>query len=238
MKRGDSDRPLIGLTRPDGGDEAAFQAASLALRLSDARVIPLTARTPYEDVALDGLMLGGGADVHPPLFETAPKAAYPYDLAREVMELGWLSRAWAQDMPALGVCRGAQLMNVGAGGALHMDLAAAFQESRYPDHWLEQIWFRKPVRIEPGSRLAAILGPEPLHVNSIHNQAVERLGEGLTISARETNGAVQAIEAPGRRFWLGVQFHPEFMFYRRRFRRLFEAFVAAARDFRRRRGPA
>jgi gamma-glutamyl-gamma-aminobutyrate hydrolase PuuD len=68
-------------------------------------------------------------------------------------------------------------------------------------------------------------------VNSIHQQAVGRLGQSLRVCAIEPNGATQAIEDPGRRFWIGVQFHPEFLFYRRRFRRVFQAFVAAAARF-------
>jgi putative glutamine amidotransferase len=187
---------------------------------------------------LDGLLLSGGSDVHPVLFQSPPKAGYAYDLPREAMEIAWLRQAGAADLPTLGVCRGAQLMNVVAGGALHMDLAEAFEDTRYPSHWLEQIWFRKRARIVAPSRLADIVGDEDLWVNSVHSQAVDRLGEGLTISACETNGAVQAIEDPGRRFWLGVQFHPEFLIHRRRCRAIFEAFTAAAARFARERGPA
>lgn len=228
MTRPTPPRPLIGVTKPDKGDLASFWAAGLALRLSGARVVAIRARAPREDLALDGLLLGGGSDVHPVLFEASPKLDYAYDLSREDMEIEWLRRARAADLPTLGVCRGAQLMNVAAGGALHMDLAETFSDTRYPTHWLEQAWFRKSVRIERGSRLSAIVGEADLRVNSVHSQAVERLGAGLTISGRETNGAVQAIEDTSRRFWLGVQFHPEFLFYRRRFRAIFQAFVAAA----------
>lgn len=224
-------RPLIGVTKPDRGDRAAFWAARLALALAGAQSLALTAETPREGLALDGLMLGGGSDVHPPLFRAAAKTGYAYDLAREAMELAWLRRAWAEDLPTLGVCRGAQLMNVAAGGALHLDLAETYPETRYPSHWLEQVHFRKQVILEPGSRLAAIVGDKPLEVNSIHSQAASDLGQGLKVSAREANGAIQAIEAPSRRFWLGVQFHPEFLIYRRRFRRIFQAFVAAAAAF-------
>ncbi len=228
MTRTTAPRPLIGVTKPDKGDLAAFWAAGLALRLGGARVVAITARTPRLDMALDGLLLGGGSDIHPVRFEVPPKTGYAYDLSREDMEVEWLRLAHAGDLPTLGVCRGAQLMNVAAGGALHMDLAETFGDTRYPTHWLEQAWFRKRVRIEPGSRLAGIVGEAELWVNSVHRQAVERLGAGLTISARETNGAVQAIEDSSRRFWLGVQFHPEFLIYRRRFRAIFREFVAAA----------
>jgi len=224
-------RPIIGVTRPDRGDALSYGCAWLSLWLSGARPVAIRARAPREDLLLDGLLLTGGADVHPILFQDAPKAGYAYDHGREAMELSWLRRARSGDLPTLGICRGAQLMNVAAGGALHMDLALAFPRTRYPGHWLEQLVFRKLVRIEPGSRLAAAAGDQDLSVNSIHRQAIERLGAGLTVTARERNGVIQAIEDPTRRFWLGVQFHPEFLFYRRRCRNIFRAFVAAAARF-------
>jgi putative glutamine amidotransferase len=224
-------RPLIGVTKAEDGDLVPFVCGWLSLWLSGARPVMITAGSPRDDVRLDGLLLGGGADVHPALFETAPKRDYAYDMAREATELTWLRRAQAMDLPTLGICRGAQLMNVAAGGTLHMDLAATFQDTRYPSHWLEQIFFRKRVGVEPGSRLGEILGVTELRVNSIHQQAVGRLGEGLQIGAVEPGGAIQAIENPVRRFWIGVQFHPEFLFYRARCRRIFKAFVAAATRF-------
>jgi putative glutamine amidotransferase len=224
-------RPLIGVTKPDAGDLASFWAAALALRLCGARVVAITSRFPHAELALDGLLLGGGRDVHPMLFEVAAKNGYAYDAGREAMELDWLDRARDADLPTLGVCRGVQLMNVAAGGTLHMDVADTFRHTHYPRHWLEQLWFRKTTRVEPRSRLAGIVGPGDLRVNSFHSQAIGRLGRGLTISARETDGAVQAIEDPGRRFWLGVQFHPEFLFHRWRVRAIFQAFVSAARRF-------
>jgi putative glutamine amidotransferase len=190
--------------------------------------LALTAQTPHDNLTLDGLMLGGGSDVFPPQFGALPKTAYAYDLRREAMELAWLRRAWAEDMPTLGICRGAQLMNVAAGGTLHLDMAETFRETRYPSHWLEQIHFRKRILLEPGSLLAGVVGDHELRVNSIHNQAVSDLGQGLKVCAREANGAIQAIEAPSRRFWLGVQFHPEFLIYEHRCRRIFAAFAAAA----------
>jgi len=228
-------RPLIGVTKPDRGDLGAFWAVRVALLLAGARSLALTATAPGETLTLDGLVLAGGVDVHPSLFQTAPMADRPYDHARETMELVWLRRAWASDLPTLGICRGAQLMNVAAGGTLHLDLARTFPQTRYPSHWLEQIHFRKRVLLEPGSLLAAIAGGDEMRVNSIHSQAADRPGRGLRASAHETNGSIQAIEDPSRRFWLGVQFHPEFLIHHRQCRRIFRAFAAAAAGARMRR---
>jgi putative glutamine amidotransferase len=231
-----SRRPLIGVTKGEDGDLTGFACAWISLWLSGARPVAITAGAPREALEIDGLLLGGGSDVHPSLFETLPKEGYAYDRPREAVELDWLRRAAAADLPTLGVCRGAQLMNVAEGGALHMDLADTFRETHYPESWLEQLYFRKSIRVEPDTRLAAILGRAELKVSSIHKQAVGRVGEGLVVSARERNGAIQAVENPRRRFWLGVQFHPEFLFYREPFRRLFRAFVAEAALYRQRRG--
>jgi putative glutamine amidotransferase len=221
-------RPLIGVTKPNHGDRAAFWAACLALRLAGADTIPITADRPGDDLSIDGLLLGGGTDIHPTLFGMTPKPHYRYDQDRDQMELAWVRRAYRQDLPTLGICRGAQFLNVAAGGGLHMDVTGTFTQTRYPQHWLEQAYFRKRVVIEPGSRLRTIVGADAMWVNSIHQQAVHGLGEGLKVSAREVKGAVQAIEDPSKRFWLGVQFHPEFMFYRAQIRRIFSAFVAAS----------
>lgn len=221
-------RPLIGVTKPNQGDRASFWAACLALRLSGAHTIPITADKPGDGASVDGLLLGGGTDVHPSSFDMKPKPDYSYDLRRDAMELAWVRRAHSQDLPTLGICRGAQLLNVAAGGGLHMDVSGAFIHTRYPQHWFEQAYFRKRVVIAPDSRLRAIIGADVLWVNSVHKQAVHALGDGLKIAAREVNGAVQAIEDPSKRFWLGVQFHPEFMFYRAEIRRIFAAFVTAA----------
>jgi putative glutamine amidotransferase len=221
-------RPLIGVTKPNRGDRASFLAACLALRLSGARTVPITADRPGDDTPIDGLLLGGGTDVHPALFDASPKPGYAYDAERDAMELDWVRRAYQLQLPTLGICRGAQFLNVAAGGGLYLDVAGAFTETRYPRHWFEQTYFRKQIVIEPGSRLHAIVGADSIWVNSLHQQAVRALGHGLTIVAREVNGAIQAIEDPSRRFWLGVQFHPEFMLYRAEIRRIFSSFVAAA----------
>jgi putative glutamine amidotransferase len=224
-------RPLIGVTKPSRGDLPAFWAVCLALRLCGARPIRLSVAPDDCAIALDGLLLGGGSDVHPAQFKAAPKPGYAYDLDRQALELAWITRARGLDLPVLGICRGAQLMNVAAGGGLLMDLVETFAPAGYPRHWFRQAYFRKRVTIAEGSRLHAIAGVSSLWVNSVHRQAVADLGEGLIATAWEENGVVQAIENPSRAFWLGVQFHPEFLFYRRPVRRLFTAFVNAASDF-------
>ncbi len=222
-------RPVIGVTMPERGDRLSWLALKTAIGLAGGTAVRLTARAPRDPRTIDGLVLGGGSDVYPLAFEGRPKPGYRYDLARGDMEASWALAARRHGLPVLGVCRGAQMLNVLAGGSLHMDLAAFEGAKLAPSRW-DHATVRKRVRLRGGSRLAQILGPAPLRVNAIHQQAIDRLGVGLTVAAREANGLIQAIEDRSRRFWIGVQYHPELLLYRARHRRLFKALVQDARD--------
>jgi gamma-glutamyl-gamma-aminobutyrate hydrolase PuuD/predicted ATP-grasp superfamily ATP-dependent carboligase len=229
-----SARPTIGVTMPDQGETAAWMAMRLAVWLAGGRAVRLTARAPQDPHTVDGLILGGGSDVFPASFEGQPKPGYAYDLARGDMEASWLLASRRHDLPVLGVCRGAQMLNVLAGGGLHMDLAGFEGANLQPSPW-QKLFARKIVAVNPSSRFAAICGQPRLAVNVIHQQAIDRLGAGLTVAARQTNGVIQVIEDRSRRFWIGVQHHPELMLYRAAHRRLFKGLVAAARARRRER---
>ncbi|MDZ4690456.1 gamma-glutamyl-gamma-aminobutyrate hydrolase family protein [Terricaulis sp.] len=220
-------RPVIGITKPERGDTLAFLAMKLAVWLAGGDPVKVTARAPLDPRTIDGLIFGGGADVYPKRYQGQPKPGYRYDLARGDMEASWAMAARRHDLPVLGVCRGAQMLNVLAGGTLHADLTE-FDANR-PDHVIKRFFHRLPVRVRYKSKLAEVTGcAKQMQVNAIHNQAIDRLGVGLTVSAREANGVIQAIEDPAPSFWLGVQFHPELLIYRAPFRRLFRALVQAA----------
>ncbi len=221
-------RPIIGITKPENGDTLAFLAMKFAVWLAGGDPIKVTARAPRDPHTIDGLIFGGGADVYPKRYQGQPKQGYRYDLARGDMEASWALAARRHDLPVLGVCRGAQMLNVLAGGTLHMDLSE-FEHGRASTA-LRRFFQRFTVRMRYKSRLAAATGcGKSMRVNAIHSQAIDRLGAGLTVSAREGSGVIQGIEDGSRRFWLGVQFHPEFLIYRAPFRRLFRALVDAAR---------
>lgn len=148
------------------------------------------------------------------------------DPARDALELSLIDRALADGRPVLGVCRGAQLLNVRFGGCLHQDLRLFYVETPR----LRTILPRKNVRLAPDSRLAAIVGRETLVVNALHHQAVRSLGRGMRVSAWEESGVVQAVERVQEPFVIGVQWHPEFLPQDRAQRALFAALVAAARQ--------
>lgn len=183
---------------------------------------------------LDGLLLPGGHDVDPIHYgeEPSPKLE-AIDQVRDATELLLAKKAMDDGLPLFGVCRGCQVINVAAGGSLHQDLATTFGKpivrhfqqhvEEGPSHFID---------VEAGSRLAEIAGAARVRVNTYHHQAVNRLGAGLKITARATDGVVEAIETVDpNRFVLGVQWHPELLASHRDVNlKVFEAHVAAARD--------
>lgn len=163
--------------------------------------------------ALDGLVLQGGADVSPRSYQEEPlRPEWSGDPVRDRYEMDLLEGFLTQGKPVLGVCRGAQLLNVAFGGSLYQDLATQRPEAgRHVDAELYDRHGHE-LRFEPGSRLAEIYGGrEGGRVSSIHHQAVDRLGADIVVEARSPgDGVIEAIRARGSAFVAGVQWHPEF----------------------------
>jgi putative glutamine amidotransferase len=227
--KGAQAKPLIGVTRPDRRAFFSYLCVWLAVTLAGGRTQRLTPSDPRKDIAVDGLIIGGGTDIFPTLFNHLPKKSYLYDHLRDEMEIWWERRAEELKIPVLGICRGAQLMNVARGGGLHLDVRKAYKNADYPQGFLRHLFFRKKIKIVADSLLGAAFGRPEARVNSIHSQSISKQGEHVRVVAREENGVIQAIEDPSLPFFLGVQFHPEFLIYRADCRRLFRRFVDAAR---------
>jgi putative glutamine amidotransferase len=147
------------------------------------------------------------------------------DAARDALEMKLLDDAVRRGLPVLGICRGEQLLNVYFGGSLHQDLATFYVE----DPATRTILPRKRVVLEPGSRLARLLGPDE-RVNALHRQGVDRIGDGLRVAGRDRNGIVQAIEHASLPFVVGVQWHPEYLPQIASQRAIFRALVCTARE--------
>jgi putative glutamine amidotransferase len=243
-----SHRPLIGIPaaslEPSPAPPARYfqfngnYPASLAASGALPVVIPLG--LPEEALAdifaqLDGLCLSGGVDVAPAEYGEEPHPALgKVDAPRDRTELTLARWALAADLPILGICRGIQMLNVAAGGNLYQDLTAQLPGSLLHNYKVAETPWERPthgVRLAAGSRLAGILDAGGLMVNSFHHQAVKRPADGFDAVAWAEDGVVEAIEAPGRRFALGVQWHPEGMFQTDPLaRKLFAAFVEAVRS--------
>jgi gamma-glutamyl-gamma-aminobutyrate hydrolase PuuD len=156
---------------------------------------------------IDGLVLTGGSDVDPGRYDaTAHAATDPPQPDRDAWELALLRAALVADRPVLAVCRGIQLLNVAQGGTLHQHLPDVLGRGAHRPEL--GAYAHLTVSVERDSRLAAIVGEAP-EVHCHHHQAIDRLGDGLEVCARAADGTIEAVELPGPRFVLGVQWHPE-----------------------------
>ena len=219
---------LIAVTGPTRGSLAPRFLVGLALRLAGARALQLSPRTPDPDAiidSVDGVVITGGHDIDPVLYAAAPEVHPRYDAARDALESAVIDRAMARGLPLLGICRGAQLLNVRLGGNLFQDL----RSRRRLTSNRRTIFPLKTLCVEAGTALSRLLERPRVRINSLHNQGIDRLGRGLIVAGRDLDGIVQAVEAPGQACLFGVQWHPEFLLYQRGQRRLFQALVAAAR---------
>src|SRR6056297_1770274 len=232
-------RPRIGVTGPDRGGAAAWLFSALAVWRAGGRPVRIRPSRKVSIEQLDGLIVGGGADVSPALYgehrhlpmrELSDPGAFGWrralgfvlfpllwlmrwlltkergrlDPARDELEQTLIGQALERQLPMLGICRGMQLINVALGGTLHQSLEGFYDE--YPA--IRSVLPRKRVVLEAGSRLADILGGPTCRVNALHRQAIDRLGTGLVSAAVEPSGVVQAFEATGDRWLIGVQWPP------------------------------
>lgn len=220
-------RPLIAVTTSRRSGWRIFPLVALNLWLTGGRAQRWGAGRPSDLGAVDGLIIGGGDDISPDLYGGQIKTTARIDPDRDALERRLAREAIARNIPVMGICRGAQMINVALGGTLDQDAYATFTRS---DH-VYTILPRKRVEPVPDTRLATITSPAPMTVNALHSQAVDQLGEGLHVAARDTGGMIQAIERTRDPFVLGVQWHPEHLFYAHRQRALFRALVTAARAY-------
>jgi len=229
-------RPLIGV--PCGAPATAGQVPRLAYVRALERAGAAPVLIPPMDTAagvqallarLDGLLLPGGADVDPRHYgEEAIPGLNRIDSGADQQELELARVAAAGGKPLLGICRGQQLLNVALGGTLYQDLRA--QEATEIDHTGSRPVGRDhllhPVRIEPASRLAELIGAPEVAVNSLHHQGIKALAPGLRAVAWSPDGVIEAVEGKGR-FCLAVQWHPEELQAHAWAARLFQGLVRA-----------
>lgn len=242
-------RPNIGIT-PDWHEarpEAPFARYELKVPYAEAvlRVGGLPFVLPYSDdptcvdAFLDrvsGLLVTGGAfDIPPAAYgEAAREGMGPLKEGRTTFETALMRAALKRNMPVLGVCGGMQLLNVVLGGSLYQDIHREVSGAREHSQKHDRSQPQHPVEVRAGTMLADALGHGPLMVNSVHHQAVKRLGSQVVSSAVAPDGVVEAIESTAHAFAMGVQWHPEFMLTSiPAHLGIYKAFVQRAREHRR-----
>jgi putative glutamine amidotransferase len=177
---------------------------------------------------MDGLLLIGGPDLDPVHYHQNPAPGLrKITPARDAVELQVTRWALDADLPILAICRGIQVLNVAAGGTLWQDIAsqlpAAAKHDYHPN--FPEDYLAHPIKAAGDSRLAGIIGEDTIAVNSLHHQALDRLGKGLRPTAFAPDGIIEAVEGVDARWVVGVQWHPEWLVESdRRMMALFTAF--------------
>jgi len=231
-----SGRPRIAVT--GGRDtEAAFgqrlKSYIAAIESAGAQWFAVCGTQELADAA--GLLLTGGGDVAPRRYGREPHPRLgAVDDERDEFELALASEAVRRDLPVLAICRGLQVLVVACGGTLWQDLPSELPGSvghgRGAGPALARERGRHRVSLLAGSVAAVAAGAVEFEVNSSHHQAAQVIGGGVVISGWAPDGVVEAVEIPGARFVLGVQWHPEDLLDEAEHaRRLFRAYVEAAR---------
>ncbi|MCF4007899.1 gamma-glutamyl-gamma-aminobutyrate hydrolase family protein [Rheinheimera sp. UJ63] len=219
-------KPLIAVTGPRKRFPIGWWAIRFNLWLVGLRGIYLYPGGPELNQPISGLIISGGDDIHPEHYGEGARETSRYDPARDKLEMTLLEQYLDSGLPILGICRGAQLLNIVANGSLHADIRPDRQKTPNAYTALPV----KEVTVAQKSQLSHCVSPSRFSVNSLHNQAVKRLGDNLIITARDADGFVQAIEHK-HRFVVGVQWHPEYLPYLPAQRELFRCFARAVKRF-------
>jgi len=242
-------KPIIGITGSLGLGIYSLQQEHMPAqqhRLSDSYIqailraggIPVILPSLMEEEAmkamvdaLDGVLLSGGGDVDSRLYgKRATGRLGTVSPLRDTAELAVAKYVIREtNKPLLGICRGVQVMNVAMGGTLHIDLPEdgklCHSLTMYPRDLTSH-----EVELAAGSRIQKLSGGDRIRVNSFHHEAVETVAEGFKATAWSVpDRVVEAIELPGDRFVVGVQWHPEELTAMEEARGLFRGFVEAAR---------
>ena len=204
-----AERPRVGVTGYGRRWSPGWWCTWLALRLAGAVPELISIRQPPSGQPLDALIIGGGSDIGPEHYGGDLEAKVKADPERDRLEIEWIGRALENAIPLLGICRGAQLINVVLGGTLHQDIRPLRKRTYNRPGLLPT----KQVRLEPDSVLAGICGKTHLRVNSLHHQAIRDAGADLKVVGQDLDTITQAVESSAGRPILGVQWHPEYLLY-------------------------
>ena len=237
--------PLIGITasidhRGSAYGEVYFITRRYVDAIQQAGGVPLIVPHNLNEASLrlvfeklDGVLLSGGGDIDPAIYgEEIHPATCDIEADRDRVELALARWVVEKEKPFLAICRGIQVLNVALGGSLVQDIPAQMPdalEHSFDRDVVPREFNAHPVKVAPGSHLERLLQMDVAQVNSWHHQAIRRAGARLQITALAPDGVIEAVEVPGHRFGIGVQWHPEWLFTRQpEMMRLFAGLVQAA----------
>jgi putative glutamine amidotransferase len=220
------ERVRIGITGNARRWAPSWWCASLALRFCGVEPERINVRKRWSGKHLHGLIIGGGNDISPEHYGADIHAKVKADPERDKLEIKWIKWALERDIPMLGICRGAQLLNVVLQGKLHQDI----RTMRSLTYNRPGLLPTKQVFLEPDSTLATICKKKRLRVNSLHHQAIHVPGEWLRLAGWDLDHITQAVECRECHTLIGVQWHPEYLFYVPSQMRIFRWLAREARE--------
>lgn len=240
IQKRSSKRPTISITcRANTDDNVVSRHYAEAIESvgGSAILLPHTENQQVLDTYLslsDGLLLSGGGDPDALIFDEQPHPKIGrVDPIRDQMELYLVQQSLDRNLPLLGICRGAQMMNLAMGGTIFQDIASQIPDSDV-NHYQQGVgWYAAhTIHIQTGSILHRSTNKTVSRVNSYHHQSIRDLASGFEATATATDGVVEAIENSSYTFAVGVQFHPELMWKRHTIaEQLFNRFVDATSQF-------
>lgn len=229
-------KPVIGILTCGYLEKRQFvtDAYIRAVRISGGIPLLIPALPPETDIApylliCDGFLFPGGNDITPLLQDEAPiNGIGSTNLMFDVFQIRFAEEALVCGKPVFGICRGMQVLNVARGGSVYQDISL---QPGSPMLHMQTSESRSDVShkviVKADTLLHSVTG-DMLYTNSYHHQSIQKLGKNMTISAHTSDGTVEAIEMTGHPFALGVQWHPEAMFFSSvRMRSLFSLFIKA-----------
>jgi putative glutamine amidotransferase len=240
-------RPVIGITASIDHRLPAFgETYSLTRKYAEgvlqAGGVPVIVPHNLDEDALrvvldrlNGVVLSGGGDIDPVLFsEDAHSATGQIESDRDRVELMLARWVVERDIPFLGICRGIQVLNVALGGTLLQDIPSQVPKAlphSFDRRMTPRDYLAHPVKIDPDSQLARVMQLEVARTNSWHHQSIKQVADRLQATAVAPDGVIEAVEVPGQRFAIGVQWHPEWLFEEYpEHRRLFKGLIEAAQN--------
>ncbi len=231
-------RPVIGITSVHnesyGSNQLAFNYSRAVEKAGGVPLVIPSLEDRDNIIELvsyfHGLLLSGGGDPDPFIFHQEPLPQQgTIEPQRDKLEIILVKESLKKDLPLLGICRGMQVINIAAGGTIYQDLGS--QRKKVIKHMQQAPrWYpTHKVSLARESKLAFIMGMEELRVNSFHHQGVARVAPGFMACAHARDGVVEALEHPEKKFVLGVQWHPEAMWFRdNNMLKLFTHLIAAS----------
>ena len=230
--------PIIGITCKEKTRGTDYTSAIEQSGGEPRLFISLRDSIPVDLPEIDGLLLPGGGDIDPCRYNELRyhvkgiSKIKDVSKSRDALELQLCQKALEADIPIFGICRGIQIMCIATGGSLYQDIHTQLKNCLLHKDEESKYDARHYIQIQPHSLLNQLTDESVTEVNSSHHQAVKVIGEGFVVTAQSEDGIIEAIEAPSKRFVIGVQYHPERMLkapeLREHGQKLFKAFIKAA----------